>query len=153
MDGTMNLNQDFQEFIELFIAHNVRFLIVGGYALAAHGHPRYTKDLDVWVWVGPENSRLIIAALEEFGFGGLGLTADDFQVPDAMVQLGYEPQRIDILTFATGLDFTEAYENRVDVNVGGVQVPFLSVDDLRKNKLSTGRPRDIADAADLPPPR
>ena len=103
MDGPMNLNQDFQEFIELFISHNVRFMIVGGYAVAAHGHPRYTKDLDVWVWADPENTHRVVSALDEFGFGQLGLTAADFQGPDSVVQLGREPQRIDILTFATGL--------------------------------------------------
>ena len=146
----MNLNQDFQEFVELFVEHEVEFLIVGGYALAAHGHPRYTKDLDVWVWLGEENSQRIIAAIEAFGFGDLGLTATDFQNPDVMVQLGHEPQRIDILTFASGLHFSEAYENRVYVTIGNIQVPFISVDDLRRNKLSTGRPRDIADVADLP---
>jgi hypothetical protein len=148
----MNLNQDFQEFVELFVAHEVEFLIVGGYALAAHGHPRYTKDLDVWVWVGPENAQRIISAIEEFGFGELGLTVDDFQEPDVMVQLGHEPQRIDILTYASGLDFSNAYKNRVYITVGATQVPFISVDDLRTNKLATGRPRDLADVADLPTP-
>ena len=149
-DGHMNLNQDFQEIVELFVAHEVEFLIVGGYALAAHGHPRYTKNLDVWVWLGPENAQRILAAIEEFGFGDLGLTAADFQEPDVMVQLGREPQRIDILTYASGLQFSAAYKNRVLVKIGNVDVPFISVDDLRTNKMATGRPRDIADVADLP---
>jgi len=149
-DGHMNLNQDFQEFVELFVAHEVEFLIVGGYALAAHGHPRYTKDLDVWVWLGPENAQRILAAVEEFGFGDLGLTAADFQEPDVMVQLGREPQRIDILTYASGLQFSDAYKNRVLVKIGNVDVPFISVDDLRTNKMASGRPRDLADVADLP---
>ena len=146
MDGPMNLNQDFQEFIELFISHNVRFMIVGGYAVAAHGHPRYTKDLDVWVWTDPENANRVVSALDEFGFGELGLTAADFQRPDSVVQLGREPQRIDILTFATGLDFAEAFKNHVLISVGDIQVPFVSVDDLRTNKLATGRLQDLADA-------
>jgi hypothetical protein len=147
----MELNPDFQEFLRSFVGHDVRFLIVGGYALAAHGHPRYTKDLDVWVWTDPSNAQRVVEALEEFGFGGLGLTAADFEEPDVVVQLGREPQRIDILTFATGLVFDEAYERRVLVDVGGLGVPFVSVDDLRTNKLATGRLRDQADAADLPP--
>jgi len=146
----MNLNQDFQEFVKLFVAHEVEFLIVGGYALAAHGHPRYTKDLDVWVWIGPENAQRILVAIEEFGFGDLGLTAADFQEPDVMVQLGREPQRIDILTYASGLQFSDAYKNRVYVTIGNVDVPFISIDDLRTNKMATGRPRDLADVADLP---
>jgi hypothetical protein len=148
----MELNPDFQEFLRSFVGHDVRFLIVGGYALAAHGHPRYTKDLDVWVWADPGNAQRVVDALEEFGFGGLGLTAADFEEPGVVVQLGREPQRIDILTFATGLVFDAAYEHRVLVDVGGLHVPFISVDDLRTNKLATGRLRDQADAADLPPP-
>jgi len=92
----------------------------------------------------------ILAAIEEFGFGDLGLTAGDFQEPDVMVQLGREPQLIDILTYASGLQFSEAYKNRVLVKIGKVDVPFISVDDLRTNKMATGRPRDLADAADLP---
>jgi hypothetical protein len=102
------------------------------------------------VWIGADNSTRIIAAIEAFGFGDLGLTAADFQDPDVMVQLGHEPQRIDILTFASGLHFSDANENRVYITIGNVQVPFISVDDLRTNKLATGRPRDIADVADLP---
>jgi hypothetical protein len=86
----MELNPDFQEFLRSFVGHDVRFLIVGGYALAAHGHPRYTKDLDVWVWTDPSNSSRVVAALEEFGFGGLGLTAADFEDPDVVVQQGCE---------------------------------------------------------------
>lgn len=148
----MELNPDFQEFLRSFVGHEVRFLIVGEYALAAHGHPRYTKDLDVWVWTDPANTRRVVAALDEFGFGGLGLTPGDFEDPDVVVQLGREPQRIDILTAATGLSFADAYEHRLIVDVGGLQVPFLSVDDLRTNKLATGRLQDQADAAGLPPP-
>ena len=148
--GHMELNPDFQEFLRSFVAHDVRFLIVGGYALAAHGHPRYTKDLDVWVWTDPSNAERVVAALEQFGFGGLGLVAADFEDSDVVVQLGREPQRIDILTFATGLAFDEAYSNRVMVDVGGTPTPIISVDDLRTNKLATGRLRDRADAAELP---
>ncbi len=147
----MELNPDFQEFLRSFVAHDVRFLIVGGYALAAHGHPRYTKDLDVWVWTDPANAARVVAALEEFGFGGLGLTPEDFEEVGVVVQLGREPQRIDLLTFADGLTFEKAFVNRVAFSIGGVEVPFVSVDDLRTNKLATGRLRDQADAAELPP--
>ena len=149
--GHMELNPDFQELLRSFAAHDVRFLVVGGYALAAHGHPRYTKDLDIWVWTDPANTQRVVAALEELGFGELGLTPADFQEPEIVIQLGREPQRIDILTFATGLVFDRAYEHRVLIDVGGVPVPFISVDDLRTNKLATGRIQDQADAAQLPP--
>lgn len=145
----MELNPDFQEFLRSFVDHDVRFLIVGGYALAAHGHPRYTKDLDVWVWTDQDNAARVIKALDDFGFGGLGLSAADFEDPDMVVQLGREPQRIDILTFATGLSFEQAYQARMTIEIGGVPVPFVSVDDLRTNKMATGRLRDRADVADL----
>lgn len=147
----MELNQDFQEFLRSFVQHEVRFLIIGGYELAAHGYPRYTKDLDVWVWPDPANTDRILGALDEFGFGSLGLKASDFLEPGVIIQLGREPQRIDLLTFATGLEFTSAFENRVLVEIGGVEVPLISVDDLRTNKTATGRLRDLADVEDLPP--
>lgn len=146
----MRLNRDFSEFIACFAAHEVRYLIVGGYALATHGHPRYTKDLDVWVWIDPDNASRTIAALSDFGFGGLGLTVDDFLDPDVVVQLGREPSRIDLLTFATGVDFAEAYERRSTVDLDGLIVDVISALDLKRNKLATGRLRDLADAAELP---
>lgn len=102
----MELNRDFSEFIACFAARDVRFLIVGGYAVAAHGHPRYTKDLDVWVRVDPDNARRIIDALGDFGFGGLGLAVEDFLADDVVVQLGREPQRIDLLTFSAASSST-----------------------------------------------
>lgn len=146
----MELNRDFREFLQYFVAHDVRFLIVGGYALAAHGHPRYTKDLDVWIWTDPTNAQHVVDALTDFGFGTLGLTTGDFMEPDTVVQLGREPQRIDILTFASGLVFEEAYARRVIIEMGVVSAPFLALDDLRRNKQATGRLRDLADLEELP---
>jgi len=103
------------------------------------------------VWPDPANAVRILGALDEFGFGSLGLEVSDFLEPGVIIQLGREPQRIDLLTFATGLEFTSAFENRVLVEIGGVEVPFISVDDLRTNKTATGRLRDLADVEDLPP--
>jgi hypothetical protein len=94
----MKLDKDFNEFVELFVAKGVRFLIVGGYALAAHGYPRATDDFDAWVWANSENAEKIIECLAEFGFGSLNLTTDDFTTLDRVVQLGYPPYRIDIIT-------------------------------------------------------
>lgn len=148
-DGPMQLHRDFREFIACFVANDVRFLVVGGYALAAHGHPRYTKDLDVWVWLDPANADNILAALDQFGFGDLGLTAADFLAPDLVVQLGREPLRIDLLTSLTGIDFEEAHERRTEVDMNGLVVPFISRADLRANKLATGRLQDRADAEHL----
>ncbi len=147
----MELSHDFSEFIRFFVARDVRFLIVGGYALAAHGHPRYTKDLDVWIRVDPDNGERVLRALDDFGFGDLGLVLDDFLDQDTVVQLGREPQRIDLLTFISGVDFDHAWTNHVDLELGGLTVPVIGRADLRRNKLATGRLRDLADAADLPP--
>lgn len=149
----MNLNRDFKEFVKSFIDRDVRFLIVGGYAVAAHGYPRYTKDLDVWIWADPGNAARVLAALSDFGFGELGLQEADFQRPDTVVQLGREPQRIDILTSLTGLDFEDVYARHVKVLVDDLQVPFIAIGDLRTNKIATGRLQDLADAdalRDLP---
>lgn len=145
----MELNRDFSEFIACFVARDVRFLIVGGYAVAAHGHPRYTKDLDVWVRVDRENARRIVDALGDFGFGGLGLAVEDFLDDDVVVQLGREPQRVDLLTFVSGVEFDQAYENRMVVDIGCTEVPVIGRRELRRNKLATGRLRDLADAEDL----
>lgn len=106
----MELNRNFSEFIASCAAHDVRFLIVGGYAVAAHGHPRFTKDLDVWVWVDEQNANRLVAALEDFGFDSLGLTPSDFLEEGVVVQLGCPPQRIDILTAVDGVQFDSCWE-------------------------------------------
>ena len=105
----MELDKDFNEFVELFLEHNVRFLIVGGYALAAHGLPRATGDLDAWVWVNPQNAQNIVRALNAFGFQNLSLTESDFSTKDSIIQLGYPPFRIDILTSIDGVEFDHAW--------------------------------------------
>jgi len=145
----MKLDKDFNEFVGLFVASNVRFLIVGGYALAAHGIPRATGDLDVWVWINPENAAKVRSALEEFGFSGLGITTDDFSRTDSIVQLGYPPFRIDILTSIDGVEFDAAWDNRLMVDLDGVEVPFISRTDLIINKRAVGRPQDVADVKRL----
>ncbi len=104
------LSRDFKEFIALLNEHEVRYLVVGGYAVAFHGYPRYTKDIDVWVELSPENAARIVRALEEFGFGSLGLDTGDFLESDQIIQLGYPPNRIDILTTLKGITFDECYK-------------------------------------------
>ena len=143
------LSKDFREFIELLNEHNVRYLVVGGYAVAFHGHPRYTKDIDIWIELSAENAENILKALKEFGFGTLGLSPDDFLEGDQIIQLGYPPNRIDILTTLTGLKFEDCYEARVDFEIEGVHIHFIDIVNLRKNKLATGRSQDLADAESL----
>ena len=145
----MELDKDFSEFVALFIDHDVQFLIVGGYALAAHGLPRATGDLDAWVRVSEGNSVKIFAALREFGFGDVGVSASDFDHEDSVVQLGFPPYRIDILTSVDGIDFDGAWDRRILVEVDNLAVPFISRDDLIANKKAAGRPQDIADVQRL----
>ena len=143
------LNRDFKEFAELLDANGVEYLVVGGYALAAHGRPRYTGDLDLWIGAEPANIERVLKALDGFGFASLGLRATDFAAPDAVVQLGYPPGRIDLLTGIDGVRFADCYPRREVVSVAGVRLPIIHIDDFKANKRAAGRPRDIADLDSL----
>ena len=145
----MKLSQDFQDLLVLLNQHSVRYLVVGGYATSIHAVPRYTKDIDIWVERSPENAKALLAALHAFGFGSLGLTADDFQTDDTIVQLGYEPNRVDLLTSLKGVEFASCYERRLEAEVEGIQVPFIASPDLISNKTAVGRSQDIADIEQL----
>jgi len=145
----VELDEDFSEFVALLARHDVRYMIVGGYALAAHGLPRATGDLDAWVWTDADNASRLLAALDDFGFGGIGIAHADLTSPDCVVQLGYPPYRIDLLTRITGVDFDEAWSRHIDVVLAGVIVPFIGREDLIANKRATGRPQDVADVQRL----
>jgi len=145
----MVLNKDFREFIQLLNDHSVQYLVVGGYAVAFHGHPRYTKDIDLWIWLHKDNAERILRVLREFGFGSLDLATDDFMEPDQVIQLGYPPNRIDILTSLKGVDFKECYSSRIEVAVEGTTAYFIDLENLRKNKKATGRHQDLADLENL----
>src|SRR5207249_3085486 len=118
-------NQDFKEFIQSLNDNHVRYLVVGEHAVALHGHPRYTKDIDIWIEMTPENAAHLIKALEQFGFGSLGLKETDFLVPDQVIQLGQPPNRIDLLCAISGVDFVECYSSKVVVEVDDVLVNFI----------------------------
>lgn len=143
------LNQDFKEFIQSLNDNQVRYLVVGGYAVALHGYPRYTKDIDIWIQLAPKNASRIISALEQFGFGSLGLKEQDFLAPDTIIQLGYPPRRIDLLTTMLGVDFDQCFTAKVVVEMGGIKINFIDLENLKKNKLVTGRAQDIADVENL----
>jgi hypothetical protein len=123
--------------------------VVGGYAVAFHGYPRYTKDLDVWIELSPENADNVIKALEEFGFGSLGLKQEDFLESEQIIQLGYPPNRIDILTTLKQIKFQDCYKERVEVDIQGLKINFIDLENLKQNKRATGRPQDLADAENL----
>ena len=138
---------DFGDVLREFVAHQVIFLVVGAHALAVHGIPRATGDLDVLVQANPGNAKRVLAALASFGapIDDLGISLDDFVRPDVVAQLGLPPYRIDILTSISGVGFDAAWEDRVEGNVAGVDVPVLGRASFRKNKRASGRPKDLAD--------
>ncbi|MBW6516750.1 MAG: hypothetical protein K0B81_09095 [Candidatus Cloacimonetes bacterium] len=142
----MQVEKDFEEFVKLLNESKVRYLIVGAYAVGFHAEPRNTGDIDIWVDSTPLNADKIIAVLHNFGFSTLGITKEDILNPDSVIQLGYPPVRIDMLTSLTGLDFDIAFKARVDANFGTTTVSLISLQDLIKNKEATGRTRDLADA-------
>ena len=145
----METQKDFKELLELFNAHNVEYMIVGGYALAFHGAPRYTGDIDVYVRPDKENAQRIMTALDEFGFGSVGLENADFAYEDKVVQLGVPPVRIDIITSLSGVSWEEAFSSQVKGKYGDVPVYYIGIDQFIKNKRSTGRIKDMADVEAL----
>jgi len=145
----MVVNKDFKEFIELLNKHEVKYLVVGGYAVAFHGHPRYTKDLDVWIWLEEHNAQKIIDVLIDFGFASLQFNREDFLNPKNIIQLGQPPNRIDILTELSGVNFEECYEKRKAITINDLEVNFIDLDNLKKNKKASGRFQDLADLENL----
>jgi len=140
-----NMSKDFEELFAFFNARNVRALIVGGYAFAYHARPRYTKDIDVWIEATPENARRLLEALNDFGFGSLDLSVEDFTKPGQIVQLGFPPSRIDLLTSIKGLTFEEAWESHIEDLFGETKVCYLGRDDLIRSKKAAGRAQDQVD--------
>ncbi len=117
--------------------------------MAFHGHPRYTKDLDVWVLLDKNNARKIVAALHQFGFASLGLTTKDFLEPNTTIQLGYPPSRIDILIGLEGMEFEQCFGKRIETTIDGLKVNFIDLESLRRAKQLAGRPRDLDDLNQL----
>ena len=141
----INFPKDFREFVELLEKHKIEYLIVGGYAVGFHGYPRFTGDLDIWIRISETNSTNMLLVVKEFGFGSLGLTIKDFSTNGNIVQLGYPPLRIDLLTEIDGITFDEAYPNKQEVLQDGFKYNFISYDDLLKNKKASGRHKDLDD--------
>jgi hypothetical protein len=147
--GDMVMNQDFKEFIQSLNDNQVRYLVVGGYAVAFHGYPHYTKNIDIWIELSNENAARVVKALDQFGFTSLGLKQSDFLVADQIIQLGFPPNRIDLITSLEGVTFDECFDKRLRVEIERVEVNFIDLDNLRKNKRSTGRLQDLADLEKL----
>lgn len=141
----MDIRNDFKELLELFNKHKVEYLIVGGYALAFHGAPRFTGDIDLFVRPVCQNAERILAALNEFGFGSVDLSENDFTTPGKVIQLGVPPIRIDIITKASGVSWEKADASKVPGRYGQTPVFFISRDDFIANKRAIGRKKDAAD--------
>jgi hypothetical protein len=141
----MEVQQDFKDVLASFNAHKVDYAIVGAYALAHHGAPRHTGDMDILVRPDPENARRMLRALDELGFGSLGLKAEDFSEPDKVVQLGVAPVRIDIITSLTGVSWEEIAAGRVAGTYGDVEVYYIGKEQFILNKRALGRKKDLAD--------
>ena len=141
----MDVQPDFRDLLELFNARGVDYIIGGGYALAFHGAPRTTGDIDLFVGTASDNAQRLLEALGEFGFGSVGLTQKDFETPNQVVQLGVPPVRVNITTSLTGVSWEEAREDRVAGTYGEVPVFYLGREQFLSNKRATGRKRDLAD--------
>jgi predicted nucleotidyltransferase len=142
----MMLNSDYKDILSALSNRKVKFILVGAYAMAAHGYPRSTMDIDLWIMPNSENALLVLQALEDFGAPSGELLPEDLQKEDIIFQIGVAPRRIDIITTADGLRFEEALANSQTVNIDGIPVQVLSISDLIKNKRSSGRTKDLADA-------
>ena len=143
------MNQDFVDLLRAFGAHDVRFLVVGAYALAVHGRPRATGDLDVWVEPSRENAARVMRALAAFGAPLSEVEPGDFSRPGIVFQMGLPPRRIDVLTELTGLTFTDAWPSRLRAPFGPIEVDYLGRDEFIRNKKQLGRPKDLGDIESL----
>jgi hypothetical protein len=145
----MKINKDFEEFFRLLNKNKVDYLVVGGYAYAIYAEPRFTKDIDIFLRVSEINATAVIQSLKDFGFGELDLSKDDFLKKNQVIQLGYPPNRIDLLTSVSGLTYDEARQNKVSGTFGETQVFFIGKEELKKNKKATGRKSDLNDLENL----
>jgi len=143
------LNEDYRDILQALSAEQAKFLLVGAYALAAHGYPRATLDIDIWVMPSPENAAAVLRALQRFGAPLQMVTREDFLRDDTVFQLGVAPRRIDLITGASGLKFEEADAHAVTVEIEGLQIRVLSLADLIVNKRASGRTKDLADVEAL----
>jgi predicted nucleotidyltransferase len=146
----IKLHPDFRDFLKLLNSHGVKYLIVGGYAVGYYGYPRATGNMDVWIAVDAENAAKTASALREFGMPKDEVTETLFLQEDAIIRIGIPPVRIEIITNASGVDFSDCYEHRVLVKINEITVNFISLDDLKRNKKACGRHKDLDDLEHLP---
>lgn len=143
------LNEDYKDILRALYDENVSFLLVGAYAMAAHGYPRATMDIDIWVMPSPQNAEAVLCALRRFGAPLHDLTKEDLQKEGTIFQIGVAPRRIDIITAASGLRFEDAHKRALSVEIEGIKIYIPSIDDLITNKKASGRTKDLADVEAL----
>ena len=142
------LPTDFKEFIELLNNNNVKYLVIGGYAVVYHGYVRSTNDIDIWVDISAENIKKLLKTLEDFGFSSLNLKEEDFS-PNQIIQLGYPPNRIDLITTPAGVDFETCFKAKEQATIDNITINIIDLTNLIKAKKASNRTRDLADVEEL----
>ena len=145
----MMLNEDYRDMLQSLLGESVKFLLVGAYAMAAHGYPRATMDIDIWVMPDSQNAEAVLRALHRFGSPLHGLKAEELQREGTVFQIGVAPRRIDIITAASGLRFEETYARSIEIEIEGLRIRIPSLDDLIRNKKESGRKKDLVDVEAL----
>jgi len=146
----IELHPDFKDFLRLLNSHGVEYLVVGGYAVGYHGYPRATGDMDIWIAVNEANAAKAAKTLRDFGMSERDVTKDLFTAKDKVVRMGVPPVRIEVITTASGVDFDDCYSRREIIEIDGIPVNFIALDDLRVNKRACGRHKDMEDLEHLP---
>ena len=146
----LTLPPDFKEFLKLLKEHEVRYLLIGGYAVGYHGYARATEDMDIWIAIHPENAQKLVSAMIAFGLEDPNLTPELFLQKPKIIRLGFPPLRLEITTSISGVEFDKCYQARIVDNFDGVEVSVIDLKNLKKNKKASGRTKDIADLEELP---
>lgn len=146
----IELHPDFKDFLRLLNSHNVKYLLVGGYAVGYYGYPRATGDMDIWIEISDSNSKKITSALSDFGMPDDAITEGLFLQNNKVIRMGVPPIRLEIITSASGVTFQTCYSNRESIEIDGIMINIISFDDLKQNKQAAGRHKDLEDLEHLP---
>ncbi len=148
--ATIHLPPDFKEFFQLLNSHKVLYLVIGGYAVAYHGYPRATGDIDIWIATNTDNAKKTVQAIKEFGFADPAISEEIFLKEEQVIRMGVPPLRIELLTTISGVDFKSCYANRIDETIDEVKISFIDLEHLKQNKKASGRHIDLNDLERLP---
>ena len=148
--ATIHLPPDFKEFFQLLNSHKVHYLVIGGYAVAYHGYPRATGDIDIWIATNPDNAKRTVQAIKDFGFADPNISEEIFLKEEQVIRMGVPPLRIELLTTISGVDVKSCYANRIDETIDEVKISFIDLEHLKQNKKASGRHIDLNDLERLP---